>query len=334
MDHSLAGESSTSAIDLTGTPAGLGSSVPPSPALIPRESLPRRRLSWGRMDATHDPLRFDAADVEPPRINTGPANHSGWTAHDDPFYSPTTGDSPPFAHTFSYQSGGRGTYSTAQPGPSSASLISRGTDGTGTPDDDDQVALTGNMSRPGSSGWRQSTDVDPESSAVTRRSRKTVRYSASPSPLRKTGNRLATISRNIRRASIRVVNMAGIGVDEHVRLGDTEDEKQQARDDEDEEEKEHDEDAILDLSRALPIRGRTLGFMGPANKLRLAMYKFLIYPWTEPIILLLIVINAVVLTIQAAPNIAPSEDGERYQPVGYFQEWEDYALFGLFCIFT
>lgn len=162
-----------------------------------------------------------------------------------------------------------------------------------------------------------------------------MRYSTSPSPLRKTGNRLATLSRNIRRASVRVVNMAGIGVDEHVRLGDTEDEKQQARDDEEDEEKEPDEDAILDLSRALPIRGRTLGFMGPTNKLRLAMYRFLIYPWTEPIILLLIVINAVVLTIQAAPNIAPQgEDGERYQPVGYFQEWEDYALFGLFCIFT
>ena len=294
--HSLSGESTTSttsAIDLSGTPAGIGSSVPPSPALAPtdeRDSFARRRLSWGRMETTQDPLRFDLSNAEPrtstPQrsVHSGPA---GWVVHDDPFFSSTEEDSPPFSHTYTYQSAGGGTYSTAQPGPSSASLISSA-QRTFDPDpsqDDDQLALTANMSRPGtSSGWRPGMDLDPERSASTARSKRTVRYTTSPSPLRKAGNRLTTISRTLRRASLRVVNMAGIGVDEHVRLADVDDEKmkENSREEEDEDEMEEDEKdyeaAVLEVSRALPIRGRTLGLMGPTNKLRLAMYKFLVHP--------------------------------------------------------
>ena len=62
------------------------------------------------------------------------------------------------------------------------------------------------------------------------------------------------------------------------------------------------------------------------------------YRWTEPIILLLIIINAVVLTIQASrPHALPEDwpDDARPPPVaGYFHAWEDYALFALFCFFT
>ncbi len=56
--------------------------------------------------------------------------------------------------------------------------------------------------------------------------------------------------------------------------------------------------------------------------------------WTEPIILLSIIFNAVVLTIQAARNIAPSGDDPPVQFTGYFHAWEDYALFALFIVFT
>jgi voltage-dependent calcium channel len=67
-----------------------------------------------------------------------------------------------------------------------------------------------------------------------------------------------------------------------------------------------------------------------------------IFSWTEPVILLLIIFNAVVLTIQAAPNIALAADapadvnGNVLPPPmrGYFYGWEDYALFVLFIIFT
>ncbi|GJE94122.1 Ion transport protein-domain-containing protein [Phanerochaete sordida] len=352
--HSLSGESTastSSAIDLTGTPAGIGSSVPPSPALVPedtRESFARRRLSWGRMETTQDPLRFDLPNPDPrPSTSqrTGPATApAGWAAHDDPFFSPTEEDSSAFGHNYTYQSAGGGTYSTAQPGPSSASLISsayRTSDPEVSPDDD-EIGLTANMPRPGS-GWGQ-RDTDPELSASTTRSKRTVRYSTSPSPLRKAGDRLTTISRTLRRASLRVVNMAGLGIDEHVRLADVDEkfvEKEAVDEDEDDPEKEY-EPVTLDLSRSLPIRGRTLGFMGPTNSVRLAMYRFLVHPWTEPTILLLIIVHAILLTIQAAPNIALSEDlqpddnGYVLPPKvrGYFHAWEDYALFVLFIIFT
>lgn len=59
-------------------------------------------------------------------------------------------------------------------------------------------------------------------------------------------------------------------------------------------------------------------------------------------ILLLIIVNAILLTIQAAPNIAlpadqqPDADGNVLPPRirGYFHGWEDYALFALFIVFT
>ena len=62
--------------------------------------------------------------------------------------------------------------------------------------------------------------------------------------------------------------------------------------------------------------------------------------WTEPIILLLIVFNAIVLTIQAArgitlPDATNSDPNPMPPPVkGFFHTWEDYALFILFILFT
>lgn len=62
--------------------------------------------------------------------------------------------------------------------------------------------------------------------------------------------------------------------------------------------------------------------------------------WTEPIILVLIVVNAIVLTIQSArsltlPDATNDDSNPMPTPVhGYFHTWEDYALFVLFIIFT
>lgn len=50
---------------------------------------------------------------------------------------------------------------------------------------------------------------------------------------------------------------------------------------------------------------------------------------TEPIILVLIMTNVVVLTIQAAPALfEPREGGS------FLRTWEDYVLFALFIVFT
>ncbi|KAA1473328.1 hypothetical protein DENSPDRAFT_779605 [Dentipellis sp. KUC8613] len=90
-----------------------------------------------------------------------------------------------------------------------------------------------------------------------------------------------------------------------------------------------------DLSKSLPIRGRTLGFLGPNSRLRYAMYRFLVYPWTEPLILCLIIVNAVVLTIQASRTwTLPSDDASPITVKGYLHTWEDFTLFVLFIFFT
>jgi hypothetical protein len=93
------------------------------------------------------------------------------------------------------------------------------------------------------------------------------------------------MSHNLRRASIRVVNLASTGLENQIRLSDGpdgvawgkrsvlgKDEEGQAQ--------------VPDLSKALPLRGRTLGCMGPQSKVRLALFNFLVYPCvTLPVLL-------------------------------------------------
>lgn len=52
--------------------------------------------------------------------------------------------------------------------------------------------------------------------------------------------------------------------------------------------------------------------------------------WTDPIIVLLILANLIILIIQAAPPMFTP----RTMGGGYFRGWEDYALLILFIIFT
>lgn len=80
---------------------------------------------------------------------------------------------------------------------------------------------------------------------------------------------LQRVSRNLRRISVRVVNLASAGVDDrHARIAD-----------------ENEEDVSSELtpvSMRMPasslLRGTSLGFLGPNNPVRLTMYKFLMYP--------------------------------------------------------
>lgn len=192
--------------------------------------------------------------------------------------------------------------------------------------------LTANMQRDDALENEEGYSSDPEHEGATSRSkRRTKRYSLSPSPLKLTGTAMKSMSKTMRRVSLRVVNLAGTGLAEQIRLGDGEETARRAPVDDD------DEPSRPDLSKSLPIRGRTLGFLGPDSKVRLWLFNFLVYPWTEPVILLLIVLNAVVLTIQAFPSLTlPTANGPTLPPhiQGYFHTWEDYALFALFVVFT
>ncbi|KAJ7019630.1 Ion transport protein-domain-containing protein [Mycena alexandri] len=180
----------------------------------------------------------------------------------------------------------------------------------GTPPADDTAASS--LAGPSSVSSMYGDDDDVRLTNDERK--RTVRYSVSPSPLKKTGTAIKHVSQNLRRASVRVVSMS-TNTGAHRLPDDTPVE-------------EH----LPDLSQSLPLRGRTLGLFGPHSRIRLACFNLLVYPWTEPIILLLIILNAVLLTIQAARPLTLASPPAVVK--GYFHTWEDTALFILFILFT
>ena len=167
-------------------------------------------------------------------------------------------------------------YSTSHTGRASSGSI--GTQPEIESDDghreDDEAHLTTNMSH--NHGEEDAyNENDPENNAaVTPRSSQRRHYSVS-SPLKKTESALKSMSHKIRRASIRVVNLASAGLDKQLRLGEGEggsrNEKLGDKDGEGDQE-------VPDLKKVLPIRGRTLGFLGPESKLRNALFDFLVHP--------------------------------------------------------
>ncbi|KAJ7435576.1 Ion transport protein-domain-containing protein [Mycena galericulata] len=81
-----------------------------------------------------------------------------------------------------------------------------------------------------------------------------------------------------------------------------------------------------------PFFRRTLCFMGPTSRICLACFDLLVFPGTEPLILLLLILNAVLLTIQASRSFALADPPVSFK--GYFHSWEDFALFVLFVVFS
>ncbi|KAF8585271.1 hypothetical protein K439DRAFT_1632798 [Ramaria rubella] len=132
---------------------------------------------------------------------------------------------------------------------------------------------------------------------------------------------LQRVSRNLRRISVRVVNLGAAGVENrHTKLADGLDEDVTSP-----------TSPPIYSSKSGPLRGTTLGLLGPNNPVRLTMYKFLMYPYTEPLILLLILFNAVILIIQSARAVFLDSPQLSH---GYFHAWEDYVIFALFILYT
>lgn len=270
--------STSSAIDLTGTPTGLASSAPPSPSLDPSESpsaFPRRRLSWARVDAGQDPLRFDLSTFDQDEVFSRDTYNIPSRTQADPFVTPSD------EHNFDYTNTDQNfrevpgnDYATSQRAPSTVSLIHQGSDGTR---EDDEAHLTSNMSHM-ANGDEWSTHDDPEriAGATPRSKRRTIHYGANPSPLQKTGTAIKNVSQNLRRMSLRVVNLAGAGLENQVRLDDEDGDNQHVLKNRDSGQGETGEP--MDLRNNMRLRGRTLGFMGPDNKLRLALLDLLVYP--------------------------------------------------------
>lgn len=80
-----------------------------------------------------------------------------------------------------------------------------------------------------------------------------------------------------------------------------------------------------------PLKGKSLAIFSPDNPIRMKLCDILVLPWTEPIILILIILQAVLLAVEAAPNVF-QPGNERPQRWGTTRI--DWAIFALFMIFT
>ena len=82
-------------------------------------------------------------------------------------------------------------------------------------------------------------------------------------------------------------------------------------------------------SHTNPLRGKSLGLFGPDNWIRLLLCEVLVHPFTEPFILILIVIQTVVLAVDSARAVNYLE-----RPMDWKKSWANYALLVLFFIYT
>ncbi|KAF2120581.1 calcium-channel protein CCH1 [Lophiotrema nucula] len=80
-----------------------------------------------------------------------------------------------------------------------------------------------------------------------------------------------------------------------------------------------------------PLKGRSLGIFPPDSKLRMKLSDLLVHPVTEPLLLLLIVIQTVLLAVDASKNVFV-EGNERSSKWG--DNKIDFALLGLFIIYS
>ena len=85
-----------------------------------------------------------------------------------------------------------------------------------------------------------------------------------------------------------------------------------------------------------PLKGKTLGLFSPENWLRLRLCEMLVHPLTEPIILILIFVQTILLAIDAAPTRGsgdtPNDSSE--SPARWKDAWINPSLLVLFVVYT
>ncbi|KHN98590.1 cation channel family protein [Metarhizium album ARSEF 1941] len=83
--------------------------------------------------------------------------------------------------------------------------------------------------------------------------------------------------------------------------------------------------------RPNPLKGRSLGIFSPQSRVRLWLCGVLVNPYTEPFILALIVLQAILLAVEAAPSVfvAGNERPDRWG-----RHAIDWIMLGLFVTFT
>ncbi|KAH0835701.1 Ion transport protein-domain-containing protein [Lanmaoa asiatica] len=309
--------SSSSAVDLSGT--GLGILVPQSPSLQPSDNdgrtYTRRRLSWSSAEGRQDPPRLNLPEP-------GPSGIAVLRVEEDPLFSsvdrPLRKDSSLFSNP--------------RPDASSTSLLSMSDSDTEAVPDDDEAHLT-RKAQPkvdGRGHWSRDFSVDSERSAgVAQRPR---RQYTTPSPLKRTGT---AIKNAFRRASMRVADVRGHRPSIRLQDGSDGSDSDSMLDGIEETTQRDVDDRVAYRARpSVTLRGRALGFLGPTNPLRSRLYNLLIHPYTEPMILVLIIVNAVALVVQASRTLLFPSTQVPITIMGYFHAWEDFVLFVLFILFT
>ena len=318
VDTNHTDSSSSSAIELVPTSATI-TGTPNSPSLLPspdsRNSFARRRLSWGRADsdgridlstAMNDPGPSSSRPLVPSQLVP-----NVYAIDDDPFVShhsiPRMDLDDPIrpSITSNYDDPDPFTYpSNPDARTSTTSLISSSRRGS-SPTLDDFTHLTSTLSTTNTNpnnqtegatagddnhddDWRTDSEQHMFGDATPRtRRRLQQRYSAnlSPSPIQRSGTAIKRLSQGLRRVSWRVVNFAGAGLDDHIRLPDgdevnaTGDGRRRPSTDNDDEEDDRSVEPFAELGRKVSsLRGRTLGLFGPTSRVRQAMYDFLIFP--------------------------------------------------------
>jgi len=108
------------------------------------------------------------------------------------------------------------------------------------------------------------------------------RYAAnlSASPIQRSGTAIKRLSQSLRRASWLVVNFAGAGLDDHIRLPDDGDQLDATgpSTDNDRDGDERSVQPFADLgSKLFRLLGRTLCLFGSTSRVRRAMYDFLMF---------------------------------------------------------
>ncbi|KAI1386973.1 Ion transport protein-domain-containing protein [Hypoxylon trugodes] len=81
-----------------------------------------------------------------------------------------------------------------------------------------------------------------------------------------------------------------------------------------------------------PLKGRSLGIFGPDNVIRRKLCDILVNPYMEPILLILIVLQAVLLAVEAANNV--NDPGNGRPPLWDPASGINWAILILFIIFT
>ena len=80
-----------------------------------------------------------------------------------------------------------------------------------------------------------------------------------------------------------------------------------------------------------PLKGKSIGIFSPDNWIRLKLCEMLVHPATEPVILILIVVQTVLLAIDSARPIGYTGNGP---PPVWQASWINFALLALFSIYT